>query len=160
MRSISITNCWLDNQIFIRGRNEGGICCLKCTTRWFLKQKKRSWLKILQADLLAGKQKVLATGRSTALTGNDLPSVQRVYKASVKWATKNVKLVLQHYCKTSWIANHVARFTTHVLTCLATNKVARFFFMGGKTRNIIIQLVLQQSRKTSCTFYVAHFTVP
>ena len=32
--------------------------------------------------------------------------------------------------------------------------------MGGKTRNIAIQLVLQQCYKTSCTFFVARFSVP
>ena len=32
--------------------------------------------------------------------------------------------------------------------------------MGSKTRNIAIQLVLQQCCKTSCTFFVARFSVP
>ena len=32
--------------------------------------------------------------------------------------------------------------------------------VGGKTRNIAIQLVLQQCCKTSCTFFVARFSVP
>ena len=56
----------------------------------------------------------------------------------------------------------VARFTSHVRTCLATNKVARFVFLGRKTRSasIAIQLVLQQCSKKSCTFLVAFFTVP
>ena len=54
----------------------------------------------------------------------------------------------------------VARFITHVRTCLATNKVVRFVFVGGKTRNIDIQLVLQQCCKKSCTFFVAFFVVP
>ena len=35
-------------------------------------------------------------------------------------------------------------FVLFCLTCLATNKVARFVFVGGKTRNIAIQLVFQQ----------------
>ena len=30
--------------------------------------------------------------------------------------------------------------------------------MGDRTRNIAIQLVLQQCCKTSCTFFVARFT--
>ena len=30
--------------------------------------------------------------------------------------------------------------------------------MGGKTRNIAIQLVWQQCCKTSCTFFIARFT--
>ena len=33
----------------------------------------------------------------------------------------------------------------------------KVWFVGGKTHNIAIQLVL---RKTRCTFLVAHFTVP
>ena len=32
--------------------------------------------------------------------------------------------------------------------------------MGGKTRKIVIQLVLRQCCKTSCTFFVARFSVP
>ena len=54
----------------------------------------------------------------------------------------------------------VARLTTHVRTCLATNKVARFVFVAGKTRSIAIQLVLQQCCKNSCPFFVAFFVVP
>ena len=53
----------------------------------------------------------------------------------------------------------VARFTIHVPACPATNKVARFVFVGGKTRNIAIQFAFQQCCKTSCTFFVARFTV-
>ena len=32
--------------------------------------------------------------------------------------------------------------------------------MSGKKRNIAIQLVLQQSRKTSCRFFMARITLP
>ena len=32
--------------------------------------------------------------------------------------------------------------------------------VGGKTRDIAIQLVLQQCCNTSCTFFVARFSVP
>ena len=32
--------------------------------------------------------------------------------------------------------------------------------VGGKTRNIAIQLVLKLIRKTRCTFFVTCFTVP
>ena len=56
----------------------------------------------------------------------------------------------------------VVHFTTDVQTCLATNKVARFFFLGGggggKMCNFAVQLILQQSYKTSCTCFVVHFT--
>ena len=34
------------------------------------------------------------------------------------------------------------------------------FDVGGKTRNIAIQLVFQQCCKTSCTFFFARFSVP
>ena len=50
----------------------------------------------------------------------------------------------------------VARFTTRIRTCLATNKVARLFFVGGKTRNSHIQLVLQQC----CTFLLLLSVLP
>ena len=59
------------------------------------------------------------------------------------------------------------------VTCLAillqnelNSDVARFtrllkgLNVGGKTRNIAIQLALQQCCKTSCTFFVARFSVP
>ena len=46
--------------------------------------------------------------------------------------------------KVNKLNSDVARFTTIVRTCLTTKSVARFFLVGGKTRNIAIQLVLQQ----------------
>ena len=55
--------------------------------------------------------------------------------------------------------NDVARFTNHILVCPVTNKVARFVSVGGKTSNIAIQLAFPQCCKTSCTFFVARFTV-
>ena len=39
-------------------------------------------------------------------------------------------------------------------------KVARPSFVDGKTRNIAIQLDLQQSCKRVCTFFVTRFTAP
>ena len=51
----------------------------------------------------------------------------------------------------------VARFTTHVQTCYLLQDR---FYMGGKTRNIAIQMVLQQCCKTSCTFLVTRFSAP
>ena len=50
----------------------------------------------------------------------------------------------------------VVCFTTRIRTCLATNKVARLFFVGGKTRNSHIQLVLQQC----CTFLLLLSVLP
>ena len=48
-----------------------------------------------------------------------------------------------------------------VLPINPTNKVERFYFVGGKTHNIVaIQLVLQQGCKTSCTVFFTRFTVP
>ena len=72
-------------------------------------------------------------------------------EATVQWAA-----LLQNKLNFS----DVAHFTTHIRTCLPTNKVARFIFMGNKMHNIAIQLILQQSRKASYTFCVARFTVP
>ena len=34
------------------------------------------------------------------------------------------------------------------------------FYVGGKTRNIACQLVLQQCCKTSCSFFVTRFYEP
>ena len=61
---------------------------------------------------------------------NTKETTQNKTKAAVRRATKNVQLVLQHCCRNS----NVARFTTHVRPCLARNKVVRFVFVGGKTR--------------------------
>ena len=65
-------------------------------------------------------------------------------------------------CFATWLQNElnsdVARFTTHLnkpynlISCKTGSN------MGGKTRNIAIQLGLQQRCKTSCTFFVARFT--
>ena len=50
----------------------------------------------------------------------------------------------------------IESFTTDFQTYLLQG----FFFAGVETRNIAIQLVLQQCCKKSCTFYLARFTVP
>ena len=73
-----------------------------------------------------------------------------------------MQLVLQHCCKTSWIATNTddGLFTTHVQTCQQPDLLHVRFDVGGKTRNIAIQLVLLQCCKTSCTFFVARFSVP
>ena len=54
----------------------------------------------------------------------------------------------------------VARFTTHIKPVLQHIRLLTGFNVGGKTHNIAIQLVLQQCCKTSCTFFVARFSVP
>ena len=54
----------------------------------------------------------------------------------------------------------VARFTKHVKPVLQQIRLLTGLTVGGKTRNIAFQLVLQQCCKTSCTFFVARFSVP
>ena len=55
----------------------------------------------------------------------------------------------------------VARFTTHIKPVLQQLRLfKKGVNVGGKTRNIAIQLALQQCCKTSCTFFVARFSVP
>ena len=50
----------------------------------------------------------------------------------------------------------VTRFTTHIKPVLQQIRLLAGLNVGGKTRNIAVQLVLQQCCKTSCTFFVAH----
>ena len=59
------------------------------------------------------------------------------------------------YCVTRDIKGTFASLSYSVRTRLATNKVVRFVFVGGKTRNVAIQLVLQQ-----CCKKVARFLSP
>ena len=69
--------------------------------------------------------------------------------------TGNKKLAI---CFATWLQNelngHVARFTTHenkpgnLISCKTGSNI------GGKTRNITIQLGLKQCCKTSCTFFL------
>ena len=67
-----------------------------------------------------------------------------------------MQLVLQHYCKTSC----KAMLRLLLPSFKAFNLLQeRFDSAGGKTRNITIQLVLQQCFKTSCMFFVARFIV-
>ena len=71
---------------------------------------------------------------------NTKETTQNKTKAAVKRATKNVHCfatLLQ-----TKLSSDVARFTTHVRPCFARNKVVRFVFVGGKTSNITIQLIL------------------
>ena len=49
----------------------------------------------------------------------------------------------------------VARFTTHIKPVLQQIRLLTGLNVGGKKRNIAIQLVLQQCCRTSCTFFVA-----
>ena len=54
--------------------------------------------------------------------------------------------------------NDVARYTTQIKPVLLQIRLLTGLNMGGKTRNIAIQLVLQQCCKTSCTFFVARLS--
>ena len=47
----------------------------------------------------------------------------------------------------------VARFTTHIKPVLQQIRLLTGLNVGGKTRNIAIQRVLQQCYKKSCTFF-------
>ena len=50
--------------------------------------------------------------------------------------------------------------TTQIKLVLQQIRLLAGLNMGGKTRNIAFQLVLQQCCRTSCTFFVARFSVP
>ena len=54
----------------------------------------------------------------------------------------------------------VACFTIDVQTCQQPDLLQDRFDLGGKTRNVALQLVLLQCFKTSCMFFVARFSVP
>ena len=52
------------------------------------------------------------------------------------------------------------RFTTHIKPILRQIRLLTGLNISGKTRNIAFLLVLQQCFKTSCSFFVACFSVP
>ena len=52
----------------------------------------------------------------------------------------------------------VARFTTHIKPVLQQIRLLTGLNVGGKTRNIALQLVLQQSCKRKLHIFVARFT--
>ena len=55
----------------------------------------------------------------------------------------------------------VARFTTNIKLVLQQIRLLTGLNVGSKTRNITIQLVLQQCCETRCTFFFfASFSVP
>jgi len=58
------------------------------------------------------------------------------------------------------VNSDVAHFTTHIKPVFQQITLLNGLNVGGKTCNTTIQLVLQQCCKTSCTFFVAHFSVP
>ena len=78
--------------------------------------------------------------------------VHNRHKAMVKQSTKHVQLVLQQCCETIWIAMFTY-YHPHLDLSLQQIRL-QVFFLGCKNRNIAIQLHLQQSCKTSCTFFI------
>ena len=76
----------------------------------------------------------------------------RESKSTVKRATRYLQLVLRVCCKTSWmvmfrVLRPSKKNPCSLVCCKTCSNVV------GNTRNIAIQLVWQQSRQTSCTFY-------
>ena len=57
------------------------------------------------------------------------------------------------------VKRDVARFTTHTKPVLQQIRLLTGLNMDGKMRNNATQLVLQQCCTTSCTFFVASFSV-
>ena len=54
----------------------------------------------------------------------------------------------------------VARFTSHIKPVLQQIRLLTGLNVGGETRNIAIQLALQQCCKTNCAFFVTRLSVP
>ena len=80
---------------------------------------------------------------------------KRYEKTGNKKHTTCVATLLQNEMKSD-----VARFTTHVRTCQQPDLVQDRSDEGGKKRNVVFQLVLQQCCKANCMFFVACFPVP
>ena len=81
------------------------------------------------------------------VTNNERAKTLKYGKTGNKRRTTCFATLLQNV-----LNGDVVRFTTHI---------KRLNLNGsGKTRNIAIQLVFQQCCKTSCTFFVARFSVP
>ena len=89
---------------------------------------------------------------------NTKENIQNKTKAAVKRAIKKRATCFATLLQTK-LNSDVARFTTYVRPCLARNKVVRFVFVGGKTSNITIQLLLQPCCEYFALF-VGRFTVP
>ena len=108
-------------------------------------------------DLSSEITLTLLTDSSVPFTGQ---KIMRLY-THVKQATKYAQITA---CLARLLQNElnsdVAGFTTHIKPVLQQIRLLTGLNVGGKTRNITIQLVLQQCCKTSCTFFVARFSVP
>ena len=92
---------------------------------------------------------------------NTKETIQNKTKAAVlKTGNKTRATCFARLLQTKSNSDVVPRHVSDVRPCLARNKVARFVFVGGKTSNITIQLILQPCCKTNCALFVARFTVP
>ena len=92
---------------------------------------------------------------------NTKETIQNKTKAAVlKTGNKKRATCFARLLQTKLNSDVVPRHVYDVRPCLARNKVARFVFVGGKTSNITIQLILQPCCKTNCALFVARFTVP
>ena len=80
-------------------------------------------------------------------------------KGTEKRASKNCATCLATLLQTE-LNSDVARVTTHIKPVLEQIRLLTGLNVGGKTRNITIQLVLQLCCNTSCTFFAARFSVP
>ena len=74
----------------------------------------------------------------------------------------SVKRAIKKTCLATLLQNElnsdVARFTTHIKPVLQQIRLLTGFIEGAKTRNIALQLVLQQSCKRKLHVFVARFT--
>ena len=79
-------------------------------------------------------------------------------ESMVRFPANKFEASLQHCCKMNWTAKlHVLQPTFEPV--LHQIRLQGFFFLGGKTRSIAVQLILQQCCKTSRMFFVARVTV-
>ena len=92
---------------------------------------------------------------SLSLTMNELQLLRYAGKTGNKGRVTCLATLLQNE-----LNSDIARFTTHIKPVLQQIRLLTGLNMGGKTRNIAIQLVLQQCCKKSCTFFVVRFSVP
>ena len=76
-----------------------------------------------------------------------------------KLATKSCATCLATLLQNE-LNSDVTRFTTHIKPVLEQIRLLTGLKVDSKTRNIVVQLVLQLCCNTSCTFFVAGFSVP
>ena len=111
----------------------------------------REYFNLIEKYLVVDKEK---KENPISLLNSLFLSFSGVRKGTEKRATCFATL-LQNEVNTD-----VVRFTTHIKPVLRQIRLLTGLNMSGKTRNIAFQLVLQQCFKTSCSFFVACFSVP